>query len=202
MLNWWTGSVFWARLGPLRSNILSTSSVMKHLWRQRRQTLCLSFSTSRSSNKSPAVTSSSEYESCAGPIRIRDLDWSTRPRFSSCRTPSGVKLNQLLQEGLHHVIRAVACSSSPWPGPDQDRTRTNRRAPGPDLETESCWWSDWDEEAMERRMCGVRHMCTLTLLLVSVCPLCCRASWMWVWVRVTESNRAPFPHRIKQSDEV
>ncbi|XP_031735596.1 protein Wnt-16 [Anarrhichthys ocellatus] len=31
---------------------------------------------------------------------------------------------------------------------------------------------------METRSCGVRHMCTLTLLLVSVCPLCCRASWM------------------------
>ncbi|XP_028426803.1 protein Wnt-16 [Perca flavescens] len=27
-----------------------------------------------------------------------------------------------------------------------------------------------------------RHMCTLTLLLVSVCPLCCRATWMWLGV--------------------
>ncbi|XP_033471050.1 protein Wnt-16 [Epinephelus lanceolatus] len=35
---------------------------------------------------------------------------------------------------------------------------------------------------MERRSCGVRHMCTLSLLLVSVCPLCCRASWMWLGV--------------------
>ncbi|XP_040886258.1 protein Wnt-16 [Toxotes jaculatrix] len=35
---------------------------------------------------------------------------------------------------------------------------------------------------MERRMCGVRHMCTVTLLLVSVCPFCCRASWMWLGV--------------------
>ncbi|XP_034719781.1 protein Wnt-16 [Etheostoma cragini] len=25
-----------------------------------------------------------------------------------------------------------------------------------------------------------RHMCALTLLLVSVCPLCCRATWMWL----------------------
>ncbi|XP_044198742.1 protein Wnt-16 [Thunnus albacares] len=31
---------------------------------------------------------------------------------------------------------------------------------------------------METRSCGVRHMCTLTLLLASVCPLCCRASWV------------------------
>ncbi|XP_076578268.1 protein Wnt-16 [Chaetodon auriga] len=35
---------------------------------------------------------------------------------------------------------------------------------------------------METRSCGVRHMCALTLLLVSVCPLCCRASWMWLGV--------------------
>ncbi|XP_028275137.1 protein Wnt-16-like [Parambassis ranga] len=35
---------------------------------------------------------------------------------------------------------------------------------------------------MEGRSCGVRHMCALTLLLVSVCPLCCRASWMWLGV--------------------
>ncbi|KAM9824211.1 protein Wnt-16 [Neosynchiropus ocellatus] len=32
---------------------------------------------------------------------------------------------------------------------------------------------------MESRA-GVRHMSTLTLLLVCVCPLCCRAGWMWL----------------------
>ncbi|XP_037616948.1 protein Wnt-16 [Sebastes umbrosus] len=38
---------------------------------------------------------------------------------------------------------------------------------------------------MERRSCGVRHMCTLTLLLACVCPLCCRATWMWLGVTPT-----------------
>ncbi|XP_067346982.1 protein Wnt-16 [Channa argus] len=42
-----------------------------------------------------------------------------------------------------------------------------------------------DVEVMERRGCRVRHMCALTLLLVSVCPLCCRASWMWLAVSPT-----------------
>ncbi|XP_038157442.1 protein Wnt-16 [Cyprinodon tularosa] len=35
---------------------------------------------------------------------------------------------------------------------------------------------------MEPRSSGVRPMCALTLLLVSVCPLCCRANWMWLGV--------------------
>ncbi|XP_047431280.1 protein Wnt-16 [Mugil cephalus] len=29
---------------------------------------------------------------------------------------------------------------------------------------------------------GTRLLCTLTLLLVSVCPLCCRGNWMWLGV--------------------
>ncbi|XP_026002918.1 protein Wnt-16 [Astatotilapia calliptera] len=35
---------------------------------------------------------------------------------------------------------------------------------------------------MEARNCGVRHMNALSLLLVCVCPLCCRGSWMWLGV--------------------
>ncbi|XP_029019245.1 protein Wnt-16 [Betta splendens] len=35
---------------------------------------------------------------------------------------------------------------------------------------------------MERRRFGLRHVCALTLLLVSLCPLRCRANWMWLGV--------------------
>ncbi|XP_071781058.1 protein Wnt-16 [Centroberyx gerrardi] len=35
---------------------------------------------------------------------------------------------------------------------------------------------------MERRNCGVQQICTLTLLLLSLYPLYCRASWMWLGI--------------------
>ncbi|KAM9328103.1 protein Wnt-16 [Pholidichthys leucotaenia] len=35
---------------------------------------------------------------------------------------------------------------------------------------------------MATRSCGVPRVCTLTLLLACVCPLCCRGSWMWLGV--------------------
>ncbi|KAJ8006692.1 hypothetical protein DPEC_G00109860 [Dallia pectoralis] len=35
---------------------------------------------------------------------------------------------------------------------------------------------------MERSSCGVHHICFLFLLLFSLYPICCRASWMWLGI--------------------
>ncbi|KAM4711729.1 protein Wnt-16 [Anableps anableps] len=50
---------------------------------------------------------------------------------------------------------------------------------------------------METRSSGVQHMCALTLLLVSVSPLSCRASWMWLGV-----TSAGAPEQLSCGDPV
>ncbi|XP_008313492.1 protein Wnt-16 [Cynoglossus semilaevis] len=61
-----------------------------------------------------------------------------------------------------------------------------------------------DAEVMENRKRGLRYMCALSLLLVSVCPLSCTGSWMWLGVTSTgaleklDCTNLPLSHRQRE----